>query len=392
MDIYKKYNLTREELAANMLPPNLYDSIEKLAPITLQDKKLFCFGCGKFGRIFCEHAEEYEWNFSNMIFVDNNPSMVGKFMTIGDKKIPIISKGQMLSDITLDDSILITVGPQFITQLADELLSTPALKGIDIFAIKSISSYGDSKKIIMRFTKDLAANPGYCVICDSDTTFRQIGAVPRYDYSCTLCASRPRNGALVNALNRFVRDWREKNIHESSAFGTTLEYFQKHCKHYSYSHYFHGHSSGDIVTYNGINELCQNLENMSFENETFDVFITQDVFEHVLNPKAAFSEIGRVLKKGGVHIFTIPWYPEYAKTRRRAKIGTDGQLIHIETPMYHGNPVDAGGSLVTHDYGQDLVKMIYDASKMTTTVYLCENESLGLKGDFLEVFVCSKPL
>lgn len=44
---------------------------------------------------------------------------------------------------------------------------------------------------------------------------------------------------------------------------------------------------------------CENLENLTFKDESFDLFISQDVMEHVFNPEAAFKEIARVLKPGG---------------------------------------------------------------------------------------------
>ena len=44
---------------------------------------------------------------------------------------------------------------------------------------------------------------------------------------------------------------------------------------------------------------------MTFQNESFDLFITQDVFEHVMEPNKAFKEIERVLKPGGAHVFTV---------------------------------------------------------------------------------------
>ena len=43
----------------------------------------------------------------------------------------------------------------------------------------------------------------------------------------------------------------------------------------------------------------QNLEKLTYEDESFDVVITQDVFEHINEPFQAFKEIARVLKPGG---------------------------------------------------------------------------------------------
>lgn len=42
----------------------------------------------------------------------------------------------------------------------------------------------------------------------------------------------------------------------------------------------------------------QNLEEMTFLDETFDVFITQDVLEHVNSPEWVLLEITRTLKRG----------------------------------------------------------------------------------------------
>jgi hypothetical protein len=106
-------------------------------------------------------------------------------------------------------------------------------------------------------------------------------------------------------------------------------------------------------------------------------------------PDRAFSEIARVLKPGGMHIFTIPWYPELKTSRQRA-IRVNGKIEHKEKAVFHGNPVDKQGSLVTFDWGLDFTEYIYLNSGMTTTIYKEVNRSLGLDGTFLEVFVSRK--
>lgn len=46
---------------------------------------------------------------------------------------------------------------------------------------------------------------------------------------------------------------------------------------------------------------------MPFENETFDVVLSTEVLEHVLNPDIYLLEVKRVLKPGGVFFFTVPF-------------------------------------------------------------------------------------
>lgn len=48
------------------------------------------------------------------------------------------------------------------------------------------------------------------------------------------------------------------------------------------------------------------VENLSFEDNFFDVIVSAWVFEHLPDPQKALSEIHRVLKPGGVAIFLTP--------------------------------------------------------------------------------------
>jgi SAM-dependent methyltransferase len=55
---------------------------------------------------------------------------------------------------------------------------------------------------------------------------------------------------------------------------------------------------------NGVN--CEDLMRLSFASMSIDLVLTSDVFEHVRHPRVGFSEVFRVLRPGGMHIFTIP--------------------------------------------------------------------------------------
>lgn len=105
-------------------------------------------------------------------------------------------------------------------------------------------------------------------------------------------------------------------IHESSPGGVSSDYIKEKCRNYSYSYFFPDTELGSFEK----GARCENLESMTFENEQFDIFITQGVFEHVNRPSLAFREISRVLKPGGMHIFTVPLCHELEKTRPRIVI------------------------------------------------------------------------
>jgi ubiquinone/menaquinone biosynthesis C-methylase UbiE len=63
---------------------------------------------------------------------------------------------------------------------------------------------------------------------------------------------------------------------------------------------------------------CEDLENLTFEDQSIDLHITQDVFEHVFDPGKAFREIARTLMPGGAQIFTAPLVNNNKSSRRRA--------------------------------------------------------------------------
>ena len=94
------------------------------------------------------------------------------------------------------------------------------------------------------------------------------------------------------------------------------------------------------------------LERLTYPDNTFDLFVTQDVLEHVFNPDRAVAEILRVVKPGGAHVFTAPKHKGLRLTAQRAAL-EQGEIRYLLDPQYHGNPIGDGRALVTWDYGDD---------------------------------------
>lgn len=67
-----------------------------------------------------------------------------------------------------------------------------------------------------------------------------------------------------------------------------------------------------------------------------------------------------------------------------------GEIVNLEPPIYHGNPIDKTGALVTYDFGMDLFDYIVKSSGLNTIVYLHEDRNLGLDAEYLEVFISYK--
>jgi hypothetical protein len=119
--------------------------------------------------------------------------------------------------------------------------------------------------------------------------------------------------------------------------------------------------------------------------------VTQDVFEHVLRPGRGFAEIARTLKPGGAHIFTVPLVNKDKPSKMRVEVDAAGAVSHLESPVYHGNPIDAQGSLVTIDWGFDISDHIRDACGLDTEIIRIDDLSKGIRAEYIEVLVTTKP-
>jgi SAM-dependent methyltransferase len=223
---------------------------------------------------------------------------------------------------------------------------------------------------------------GYCCICEAEATFEADGAWLRDCYVCLRCGTIPRVRALVHILNMVAPEWRNSKMHESSPGS---HYFSERCKRYSYSFFYEDVPPGGSKFGNP----CENLEALTFADQTFEIFVTQDVLEHVFHPDRALAEISRVLQAGGIHIFTAPKHKTLIESRRRASINAGGIAHHLP-PEFHGNPISAEGSLVTWDYGADFDDRLREWSGYATSNYIIRDRALGIDGEFLDVFVTRK--
>jgi SAM-dependent methyltransferase len=227
---------------------------------------------------------------------------------------------------------------------------------------------------------------GYCPVCEKNTFFFKRGNWWRDHYHCLRCFSIPRQRAICQVLQDYAPNWRELHIHESSPNGPTFDKFLSNCRGYVATQFFPNIISGTL--YRGFR--CEDLARQTFDDESFDIVITQDVMEHLLEPVESFKEICRTLRPGGMHIFTVPWY-YWKKTKIRVKL-KGSKIVFIEQPEYHNSPIDNNGSLVVTDFGYDLMDIIQICSGMTTSAIRIHDKRKGIEAKFNEIFISKKPL
>jgi len=249
------------------------------------------------------------------------------------------------------------------------------------------SSQNFAKGLDNGSAKGVFENFGYCYSCNSVTRFVASGNWWREQYLCINCGSIPRERALMYCVERFFPHWRKCVIHESSPVmrGTVLR-LKTEAAHYIPTYYYPDVKLGSI--YNGYR--CEDLESLTFENNSIDLHITQDVVEHVFNPAKVFTEIYRTLKPGGMHIFTVPLVNKHNPTEMCARLLPTGDIHYLREPEYHGNPIDEKGSLVVARWGYDIVDFIYKHTGMMTKIVLLDALELGIRAEYIEVLVSSR--
>ena len=182
------------------------------------------------------------------------------------------------------------------------------------------------------------------------------------------------------AIERYFPDWRSLIIHESSpANRGASKRLAQDCPRYVLSQFFPGIEPGSHLG----DVRCENLEALTFPDASVDLHVTQDVLEHVYHPSKVFREIARsfdglsLLTSGVVKIW--------------ARMGEDGQISHLEPPVYHGNPISDKGSLVTVDWGYDICQAIFESCGLFTHLVYIDDLSMGIRAEYIEVLVTLNP-
>lgn len=232
---------------------------------------------------------------------------------------------------------------------------------------------------------------GECPICEAPSKMVARGPWLRGTLSCTTCpnGSVPRERALALVLNRLLPHWRHLQVHESSPAnrGISLK-MRRECPGYVGSHFHPDRPFGTMV--GGFRN--ENVEQQTFADDSFDLVVTLDVFEHVFEPGRMIREIHRTLRPGGWYLCTFPirkYQVENCKPRVRRS--TDGTLVHlVDKPEYHGNPISGDGALVTFDYGYDIHSLISYWAPFEVEISRFSNRRAGILGEYTEVIACRK--
>lgn len=207
--------------------------------------------------------------------------------------------------------------------------------------------------------------PGYCCVCGKITRFR-VDADFRESVPCLRCKSVNRQRQLVTVLLEYARtnSTRERwlSVRDIAKDTTIWNAESTRALHFRLAHHLGPNyisseyirpdlSSGDVQE--GV--LHVDMRRTHFDDESLDFVLSSEVLEHVPNPLEAFRESFRILKPGGCHIFTVPFYQHRFTNEKRAVVNEFGELTYLLRPWYHVDLLHGEGALVYNVFGPELM-------------------------------------
>jgi SAM-dependent methyltransferase len=194
----------------------------------------------------------------------------------------------------------------------------------------------------------LALKPFRCPACGSSLLVRI--AAHAIGVRCARCGASAVTLSLISVLQRVRPGYAAEAVYELSARGPLFEFLRSRVADLSGSEYLDDVPPGERR--DGV--LCEDVQRLTFADARFDVCTSTEVFEHVPDDARGFREIRRVLRPGGVFVFTVP-LADAAATVERARV-RDGAIEHLLAPEYHGDRIRGQHRvLVFRDYGGDVV-------------------------------------
>ena len=231
---------------------------------------------------------------------------------------------------------------------------------------------------------------GYCFVCrqpvsflaDCNHGFRNADSqiIPNWRECliCPGCRLNNRMRAAIHLFHELCHPRPASSLYITEQKTPTYRWFRGNFVHAVGSEFLGSGVLPGAENNRGIRH--EDLTRLSFGDEQFDFVLSFDVFEHIPNYRKAFSECRRVLKKGGVLLFTIPFDRQSLQNVIRAELLPDGTTHHIMPPEYHGDPLQTNGCLCFRHFGWECLAELKNEGFSEPACYLYWSREYGYLG------------
>jgi len=215
---------------------------------------------------------------------------------------------------------------------------------------------------------------GYCIACGGQTTFRLAGsdlsrANVRENLCCIRCRLNTRQRLMLSAMLANGGDQRQPGVQGALLEKATRLYARSRARmpwlrgsEYLGDDRQPGRSYWwSTRWWRWRRTRHESITSLSYGNASLDLLAHSDVLEHVYDTAAALRESARVLKPGGVMLFTVPFLVDHPTSILRGRPDSSGQIEHLQPPEYHGDGLSRSGIYTFHNFGWDILEQIRNA-------------------------------
>jgi SAM-dependent methyltransferase len=291
-------------------------------------------------------------------------------------------------------------------------LKLPKLESLQVFSYQEYKSQeylanqiyhsvqNTQKKLLEEAKEqDSFSLQGYCRVCNAPTQFlvdyrycHQIQGIKvpnwRERLRCPGCRLNNRIRAAIHLFLEECKPTDNSHIYLTEQVTSLYKYFKNHFSNVIGSEYLGNQIPYGSVLENGIRN--ESLTELSFEDSKFDFILSFDVLEHIPDYQKAFAECYRVLNSNGKMLFTVPFRKGFEKNLIRAKLDSQGNLIHLEKPVYHGDPINNKGVLCFQDFGWQILDELKDTGFDEVKAIIYGSSFYGYLGQGNIIFVAQK--
>ena len=253
--------------------------------------------------------------------------------------------------------------------------------------------------------------PGFCNICGKRVAFfYESESLRREQLICSYCGAISRYRSMARGLLKAVEELtgvasasvkalaRTRSRQRLRVLDTQVPFkfsraaymLPRHLAKVGWVDLFTSRYDEDLPPGYVLGPNCsnENLEQLTFADDYFDIILTSDVMEHVRLADRAHAEIKRVLRPGGFYLFTVPFLSGQYETRTFIQVRDphnpfDDVVLYED---YHEDGNAPGGRVAVYrEYG---LQLLYELKALgfTVNLFMTDHPELGIFNT--ELFYC----
>lgn len=306
------------------------------------------------------------------------------------RQLNFLFAASRLKALRRDIGRLLRIEPVFVAANRGSFLEASARANLPQRVSGSEGMYDGGDHFLRRF----------CLCCNETTPMRMDDAVSlvhadgtrthnwRESLVCTRCGMNNRQRLVAKLVQQDALRFIRPSIYLMEQVTPIFEWVRElpGAKVYGSEYLGYGYTGGQRI--DGVRH--EDVMNLSYPDESFDLIVSNDVLEHIPDPARALHECFRVLKPGGSVLATFPFHVTNETTVSRARL-VGRTIEHLLPPQYHGNPLSSQGSLVFRDFGWDMLEVMRVVGFAPAACEVYSSDAFGHLGPPLHVFRLGKP-